>query len=89
MSITSSICLAIWAIGTIAFFSHELWLRWRHPDQWERRQDSVIMPDWQVWLAMIFWPVVFGAAILFSAVVYISTNATVLFVTWRSRKRKV
>lgn len=88
MYIKAYACLAIWLIGTLAFFGHELWIRWKHPYQWKHRQASVIMPDWQVWVTMLLWPLVFAAAGLFAAVVYISTNVTVLFAEWRRSRRQ-
>lgn len=80
--------VAVWLIGVLAFFGHELWIRWKHPVEWKNRQGAVIMPDWQVWLAMLLWPIVFAAAGVFAAFVYISTNATVLFVEWRRSRAK-
>lgn len=82
---------AIWLTGTVAFFCHELWYYFMHPVAWKHRQEGLVtMPDWQVWSAMIFWPLVFSIAIAFAAVVYISTNVAVLFGGWRRNiKRKV
>ena len=61
------ILLAIWAIGIVLFFSHEVWVYYKHPMEWERRHDGFnVMPDWQVWLIMVFWPIVLVAVILYT-----------------------
>lgn len=78
------ICIAVWLIGVIALFAHEIWTFCKYPDYWDRRDQGVTyIPDWQVWLVMVCWPIVLAAGCLFAAITFISVNATVY---WRNRK---
>jgi len=89
MSIFSSIFLIVWALGTIGFFCHEVWVCKMRPEDWKNRNEgATVMPDWQVWLVMAFWPFVLLAFVLFVSCVYISTNVVVFFEAQRAAKKK-
>jgi len=80
---------SLWVIGTISLFAHEVWLWKWHPEEWKNRKNGITtMPDWQVWLCMLFWPIVLVGALALSAGTYISTNATVWFASRKARKKK-
>lgn len=76
--------IAVWLIVMVALFAHELWIFCKYPEDWDRRdQGMTYIPDWQVWLTMVFWPIVLIGAIVFAAITFISVNATVY---WQNRK---
>jgi len=74
------ICVAIWLIGVIALFAHEIWIFCKYPEDWDKRDQGITyIPDWQVWLVMVCWPAVLLLACLYAVGIYASTNYRHLF----------